>query len=445
MSYLDRRGQHGQASLLLTLSIPVLFGMLGMVVDFGWAYWRREAAKTAANAAAAATVAKAGTTAPTAQSSTACPSTTSSSVAWNVGCDFATQNGFTNGSHNRTVSIAIGSGSTGIPVSGAKPDNYWVSATVTESIPTLFSWVLGKASMTVLARSTVGVYNAKSGGCIYVLDTSADKALSVSGSNFSTGCGVYVFSTQSDGAYDSGANMTFSGTAGMIAHGGFSVSGSNVSLSTGTISLSGTLTNSGSNITPAGSVKQSQAWPGTTNPFSGMTAPSQGACLPNPNYSGTNSATVTAGNYCSGITISGSNNVLFSGIYVLSGGNLSITASNFSTTSTNVLIYVPASNATGQINISGSNANWNGISGQGADGFVIWVANSQAQTIAGSNNTINGVIYMPNSTLNYTGSNATQSTLVVDKLNVTGCNITSPASSSLFGGGNFAGGSFILE
>ncbi len=427
--------------------MPVLFGLLGLTVDAGWAYWRREAAKTAATAAASGTVSASGSNTPTTQALTNCPSSLDTTKAWNVGCDFAAKNGFTNGVNNRTVAIQIGSGASGIPVSGANPNKYWVSSTVTEKIPTLFSWVLGKSSMTVSARSTLGVYSASGGGCMYVLDGSASKALNVSGTNFSTGCGVYVFSTAADGAYASGINMSFTGGSGMTAHGGFSVSGSNVTMTGGgSISLSGSLTNSGSNITPSGSVKQNQTWPGTTNPFSGMTAPSLGSCVPNPNYSGTNTATLSPGNYCSGISISASNNVLFqSGIYVLSGGNLTISGSNFSTTATNILIYVPASNTTGQINIGGSNANWSGISGQGADGFVIWVANSQTQTIAGSNNTINGVIYAPNATVNYTGSNATQTTLVADKVVVTGCNISSPASSTYFSGGGVSAGTYVLE
>ena len=151
------RAERGQASIFLAMSIPVWFGLMGLVVDFGWAYCRKVAAKTAATAAASAVAASAGATAPTAQASTTCPSTIDITKAWNVGCDFAIKNGFTNGSSNRTVAIAIGSGSTGIPVSGVTPTGYWVSATVSESIPTLFSRVIGDDAATVSGRSTVAV------------------------------------------------------------------------------------------------------------------------------------------------------------------------------------------------------------------------------------------------------------------------------------------------
>ena len=53
-------GQTGQAALFMTFSLLALLGMVGLVVDVGWAYWRKEAAKGAARAAvqAAAVAAK---------------------------------------------------------------------------------------------------------------------------------------------------------------------------------------------------------------------------------------------------------------------------------------------------------------------------------------------------------------------------------------------------
>jgi Flp pilus assembly protein TadG len=44
--------QQGQAALFMTMTITVSMGWIGLVVDFGWAYWRREACATAANSAA---------------------------------------------------------------------------------------------------------------------------------------------------------------------------------------------------------------------------------------------------------------------------------------------------------------------------------------------------------------------------------------------------------
>ena len=83
--------------------------------------------------------------------------------------------------------------------------------------------------------------------------------------------------------------------------------------------------------------------------------------------------------------------------------------------------------------------------GNGADGMVLWVANSTAQKITGGNYPINGVTYMPSAALTYSGGNGTQQTLVVDSLTVTGGNITTAATSSFFsGGGTQAGGAFLV-
>jgi len=409
-------GNQGQATLFVTLSLPVLFGLLGLCVDLGWAYWRREACKIAAESAASAVTLAAGSTAPGVQGDTTCPSSPSSSTAWQVGCLFAQQNGFTNGSNGQTVSIQVGSGSTGIPVSGVSPNNYWVSATVSETIPTLFSRVLGRAGMTVTSRATAAVWNAGGGGggCVYVMDPSAHHSYIMTGGNVTTGCGIYVDSSQSDATYMTGGNLTLNSSY-LTIHGG--------------------LSKSGGNISPSGNVRQNQ--PSFTNPFSGMTPPTPAAnCSSDPNITGGNTNNISPGTYC-GITVSGGNNVLFgSGVYILKTGNLTISGGNFSTTTTNVLFYIPSSNSSGKINITGGNMHWSGISGNGADGFVFWVDNSAAQNITGGNYTINGVTYMPNSALTYTGGNGTQQTLVVDTLSITGGNITSSAPSSYFSGGS---------
>jgi hypothetical protein len=182
--------------------------------------------------------------------------------------------------------------------------------------------------------------------------------------------------------------------------------------------------------------------------MSGMSAPTPAAsCIANPNIVGGNSNTINPGTYC-GITVSGGNNVQFnSGTYIIKTGNLTINGGNFSPTATNVLIYIPASNAAGRVNITGGNMHWNGIVGNGADGMVFWVANAATQNITGGNYTINGVTYMPGAGLTYQGGNGTQQTLVVDNLTVVGGNILTPAPSSLLsgGGGSLQGGAFLVE
>jgi Flp pilus assembly protein TadG len=49
-----RNSARGQAALMVTLSIIPTLGLLGLVVDVGWGFYRKEMCKTAAQAAATA-------------------------------------------------------------------------------------------------------------------------------------------------------------------------------------------------------------------------------------------------------------------------------------------------------------------------------------------------------------------------------------------------------
>src|SRR5580704_10824612 len=140
----------------MTMTFTVSIGLIGMVTDIGWAYWRRIACSTAANSAAfaAVTAASAVTNQSCGSGTTywdcstySCPASPSLPVANNLGngCMYAQKNGFVD-TGRQSVSLTGGTGTP--PAPGISP-SYWVSATVTESIPTLFSAVLGKQWMQV--------------------------------------------------------------------------------------------------------------------------------------------------------------------------------------------------------------------------------------------------------------------------------------------------------
>jgi uncharacterized membrane protein len=178
-------GRRGQALIMVTLSIVPIIGLLGLVVDFGWAEWRREACRVAAEAAAsAAAVAAKATGTYTTHGDNVCPESPDRTRPLEAGCLYATQNGFTNGSHSQTVSMASGTA----PLGSVHPD-YWVRATVSENIPTLFSRILGQAGMMVRASAVAGAYN-NSGDCVYVLNPTAQKAFEDTGGSFTLGCGI---------------------------------------------------------------------------------------------------------------------------------------------------------------------------------------------------------------------------------------------------------------
>src|SRR5215831_18896120 len=116
----------GQASVLMAMSMLVICGLLGLVVDIGWASWRKEACKTAAEAAAHAAVKAAkdgGTSNYNVTSATNCPSSPTSTTPLGIGCMYAQANGFTSGSDNRTVTYQAGT-TAGSQVSGVSTV-YW--------------------------------------------------------------------------------------------------------------------------------------------------------------------------------------------------------------------------------------------------------------------------------------------------------------------------------
>src|SRR5689334_17030757 len=113
--------RRGQTLLLFVFATLSLFGMLGLVIDLGWKYFRKQAAQAAAQAAAAAAVAAAvesgGTTVSctsinvTCQSETPCPYPAPSELTSNIskGCVYATTNGFSTTGRQK-VTLTSGTG-----------------------------------------------------------------------------------------------------------------------------------------------------------------------------------------------------------------------------------------------------------------------------------------------------------------------------------------------
>ena len=424
----------GQAALMITLSVPVMFGLLGLVVDIGWCYWRGEACKTAAQAAAYASARQAQLAANLAcgsgvacqSTTTNCPSNAASPPSDNLiaGCLYAVQNGFTNSGKQLVMYQANTSGS---PVSGSSP-GYWVRFTVTEQIPTLFSAVLGPKFTTVSARATAGVFSSTTGGCVYILSPN-NGAYTQSGGTFTTGCGIYV-----------NGGVTMSGGTVTLGNG----SGS----STVPLKYAGTLIKSGGTVNPSMNLA-----PGSpvSNPVSGLTAPPQGSCLSNPSISGGSNITIPAGNYCTGISISGGSNITFgSGTFVISGSGANINISGggpITTASGGAMFYF--TNGAGNLNVSGGTVTLTAPTSGTYAGIAVWkdaTTTGNSFNMTGSSLSINGIIYMPKTTINYSGSNtAVQQSIVCYNMNMSGGNISQPATSSNFVNGGVAGGSFLLE
>jgi Flp pilus assembly protein TadG len=426
----------GQTIIMFTLALIPMLGMAGLVVDVGWAYFRKEAAQTAAdagaNAAAVAAYLAAGNAAPNCAtagvachaSEYTCPAAITAPPADNIlaGCMYAKANGFVTGGR-QTVTFQSGVGNP--PISAGVTVGYWVVARVREQIPQLFSAALGFPTSTVMSRTTTGDRAGNGGGCVIALDPSASGALGMSGnSSLQSGCGVYVNSSSGSAiSMSSGATITTTGTAKTEIVGNRSGSGV---------------------ISPAPQT-------GVTtlgDPFAAMAAPTVGACTDGgAGISVGSQQTLTAnpGVYCGGINLSGHGALTLNpGLYIVKAG---ISMGGQTTLNgTGVTIYIDSGGVSlaggASISLSApSSGPWQGI-----QMFQSRSDSTAASFVGGTGQLINGLLYFPDATLTYTGgasSTATATTIVANMITMTGnSNIQSSAITSFTGN---RGGVVIIE
>ncbi len=421
----------GQTAIMFTLALVPLFGMLGLVVDIGWAHFRKQAAQTAADAAAGAAAAAAysstGGGALCSSSHIACyatehecPANPSTTPADNIetGCLYAKENGFvTSGRQKVTFQSGVGSSptATGVTIS------YWMVVRVTETIPQLFSAVLGFPNATVTARASTGTRVASSGGCVITLNPTAPNSLLMSGTpSLTSGCGVFVNSNSSSAVNTNGSGtITTTGTARTQIVGNCNGCG---------------------NISPAAQTGVATM----ADPFADMNPPTVGSCT-NTGISTHSDMTISPGVYCGGIDLgSHATLTLNPGVYIIRNG-LSLGAQT-TITGTGVTIYLQ----TGAVNMAGgatanltapTSGTWQGILFYQDRGNT-----SESTLVGGTSQLMNGVLYFPTAHLNYTGGsavNATATTIVADTLTMVGNSNISAAATTQFTG--VTGGSFLIE
>jgi hypothetical protein len=160
----------------------------------------------------------------------------------------------------------------------------------------------------------------------------------------------------------------------------------------------------------------------TADPYASVPEPTpSGSCLTVPNG---NTVTLSAGDYCSGLHISGNQSATFqAGVYYVSGGSFKIDGS---ATGTGVTFFTTAGN-TASIN-GGGTTNFTAPTSGTYSGIVFFgdrAGNTSTNnTISGgSNTTITGAIYFPTQSLTYSGGSASGSNgtqIVADTVIVTG-------------------------
>src|SRR5215469_895659 len=99
----ERQQQRGQAIIMVTFSMILIFGMLGLAIDLGWGFFVKRSAQAAADAAALAAARKAfsslgqqgsyacGTTLDCQPTPVSCATITNTSNLYN-GCQYAQKN-----------------------------------------------------------------------------------------------------------------------------------------------------------------------------------------------------------------------------------------------------------------------------------------------------------------------------------------------------------------
>ncbi len=406
-----RSKQRGFVLIVTALSIITLVAFVGVVFDTGYLGWMRERAQNASDAAVMSAMLdlKNGDTL---------------STATTDGQADASTNGFTNGAGNTTVAI------NNPPLYGSYAGNTaYVEAVVRKQVPNLFMALLGQNTTTVGARSTAAIGGNGTSGCIYALDPTASRAISLAGSNTITfNCSAYSESNSSSAYYSEGSiTLDLSHTARVGVVGSYQ-------MNNGTYMIDDSTGNSETPVTVTS--------PG--DPLASIAAPTGGTLVASSSsYYDMNSKppnnTLQPGVYCGGLTFGNTNGATFTmnaGTYVMAGGGFTVQSLGIVSATAGVTIY----NTTGSgyacsqsysfspININGqSTFNINAPTTGSLAGIAIFqdrniTSTSQNQIVSQTNSVINGALYFKNSPLLWSGSNTTNGymILVADTITING-------------------------
>jgi hypothetical protein len=402
--------------IFVSVSLFVLFAVVGLAVDLGYAYSVRMTAQAAADSAAQAAAIYAnrngfscGAGGVSCNTAYTCvnPPVTPPVTALEAGCLYAKANGFLNAG-SQTVTL-IANNTTPPNESGNSPA-LWIQATVSQTVTNSFLYWAGFHGGNVTSQAISGVTITPASSCIYVLDNgNTAGALNASGSASLTAssCDIWINSSSSSALLESGSATL---TASQIeVHGGTNISGS-------------------ATAHPAPTTGAAVI----ADPLANLPAPAVSTtCLAtNYNISGTATASLGPGVYCGGMTMSGSAvvNLQSNSIYILNGGGLNVSGS-VQLTGTNVMFFLTGQHGytSAPMNLSGSAIISLTAPASGSYRGVL-VYQDRSSTYA-SSNTISGSVpingsgtfYFPSTKLNLSGSMSAGSfALVVWDLNVSG-------------------------
>ncbi|MCU1329483.1 MAG: hypothetical protein JWN34_4853 [Bryobacterales bacterium] len=407
---MKRRGfgsERGQALVMVSLAIMMIFGLLGLTVDVGWMHFRQEAAQTAADAAAAAAAQAAvawsggsitcGSSHISCQTTTVCPASLPATLTTTaeVACAYARDNGFPV-TARQTVSVTAGAGSAPPSAPGVTV-GYWITVRVAETIPQLFSAIFGNRMGTASARATAAASGAVANSCLYALDPSMKSAFSVSGGSVvNASCGVFVNSSNSQALTVTGGARVNTSVAKVV--GGYNISGGGVV--------------SPSPVTGAAAI---------ADPFAALPAPSFSGC-DHTSLSVGNGATVvlSPGVYCNGITLIGGSRVTFQpGVYIIDGGGVTMGGGTTVTGSGVTIFNTNRTYAYKPFNIAGGAGVTLAAPVSGTWGGILFyndrtITSSTTNSFSGGTLLqLTGSLYFPSTPVTYSGGSATTVTAII--------------------------------
>ena len=380
---------------MMTLSVTLILGMLGLAVDVGWAYYRQQAAQAAADAAAMAAVRAAvaaaapggpacSTTGVYCGAATNCPSTApaSPSTSFDNACMLAAANGFTTSGMD-TVSVQANT-TNPVPTVPGPTVTYWATVRVSENLPALFGVVLGGGGLSPGAIATAALFSAAS-PCLATLDPGPSPGITAAGTAITThNCDVYVDSNSATSA--------------------ITMAGGSISTGTGKTRVVGGISSAGTTFTPAALTHQ----PVLSDPFAAMQPPTVGACTDGGGVSFAGGAhTINPGVYCHVISGAGGSLTFNAGLYVLKAG---ISIAGTTIVANGVTIYIQG----GGISMAGPTVTLSPPAEGDWAGVAIFEDRSDSSPIslAGATNSVNGLIYTPAATLSVAGGSGSQVSLI---------------------------------
>jgi hypothetical protein len=170
--------RRGQALLLVTFALVAMCGLLGLAVDLGWGYFVKKSAQVSADAGALASaqgiLSQVHQTNPITgkmvySTSSTCPDTGDQGLS--TGCQYAQQAGF-----GGTTAMVSGAQANFPPptVPNLSVGFYWVTARAVQTIPQLFSAVLGDPSGISSARASAAIVTEYINGAVHTLNRQYD-------------------------------------------------------------------------------------------------------------------------------------------------------------------------------------------------------------------------------------------------------------------------------